>query len=92
MLPARSSLAKHTVHTVYAFAQFKGVPIAGAPRVYLASPQEVAARLKKNANGRDDTILYERKERTKRAKAFGVIDAIPETWLFSEARIIELVR
>lgn len=83
-------LAKHTARTIYAFAQFKGVPADGAPRVYLATPKEVAAVLKKTANGRGDTILYERKEWTKRAVGAGTIDAIPASWSFSEARIAEL--
>ena len=83
-------LVKHTLHTIYAFAQFKRVPAAGAPRVYLATPQEVAAVLKRTAKGRGDTILYERKEWTKRAVGAGTIDEIPASWAFSEQRVAEL--
>lgn len=87
-----SWLEKHTPHTIYAFAQFKGVPLADAPRVYLATPAEVATVLKRTANGRGDTILYELKVWTHRAKAAGTIDAIPPDWLFSDTRVAELVR
>lgn len=84
-------LTKHTKHTIYAFAQFKGAGLAEAPRIYLAKPSEVSAQLKRTARGRGDTILYERKEWTKRAQAAGTIDAIPEAWRFSEKRIGEMV-
>lgn len=80
-------LAKHTLRTIYAFVQFKNVGLADAPRIYLAKPSEVASQLKKTANGRGDTILYEKKEWTKRATAIGTIDAIPPAWLLSEKRL-----
>ena len=83
-------LAGHTLRTIYAFAQFKGAGLAEAPRIYLAKPSEVAAQLKKTANGRGDTILYEKKEWTKRAKAAGTIDAIPLGWLFSQERLVDV--
>jgi hypothetical protein len=83
-------LARHTPRTIYAFAQFKGIELPEAPRIYLATPAEVADRLKRTANGRGDTILYERKEWTKRAVGAGTVDAIPTAWRFSLERIEEL--
>jgi hypothetical protein len=82
--------ARHTLRTIYAFAQFKGVDLTEAPRIYLATPSEVAAQLKKTANGRGDTILHERKEWTRRAAGAGTIDAIPLTWSFSQERLHDL--
>lgn len=84
-------LAKHTAQTVYAFAQFKDVGPADAPRIYLASPTEIAAQLKKTAKGRGDTILYERHVWTNRAAGAGTIDAIPDDWRFSPQRITALL-
>lgn len=49
--------------------QFKGKNIDELPNLYLATPEEVATRLKKTANNRGDTILYERKEYIKKSAA-----------------------
>jgi hypothetical protein len=84
-------LSCHTPQTVYAFVQFKGVPLVAAPRVYLASPQEVATRLRLTANGRGDTILYESKQWTNRAFAAGTVDSIPSEWAFSAERLANLL-
>jgi hypothetical protein len=83
-------LARHTPHTIYAFAQFKGVTLPEAPRVYMARPNEVASILKRTAKGRGDTILYERKVWTERAVGAGTVDSIPRGWSFSTQRIEEL--
>lgn len=81
---------KHKPHTIACLVQFKDVPIDKMPRVYLATPQEIANDLKKSANGRGETILYECKEWTPRAYGAGTIDKIPDEWLFSEVRISEM--
>jgi len=57
------------------------------PRVYLATPEEIAERLRQTAKGRGDTILFEYKAWTKRAYAAGTIDKIPQEWEFSSERI-----
>jgi Holliday junction resolvase-like predicted endonuclease len=84
-------LARHSAKTIYAFAQFQGVDLTAAPRIYLAPAVEVAERLKQTANGRGDTILHERKVWSRRAFAAGTIDEIPRTWLFSAERLNQLV-
>lgn len=89
---AKEWLAQHTPGTIYAFAQFKDVPIDGAPRIYLAGPEEVAAQLRRTARGRGDTILYESKKWTSRAYAAGTTDAIPSCWQFSEVRLAQLLK
>ena len=83
---AEAWLARHRAKTVFCLVQFKGVDIDALPRVYLATPTEIAQRLKESANGRGDTILYERKVWGPRATGFGTTDAIPPSWVLSEAR------
>jgi Holliday junction resolvase-like predicted endonuclease len=83
-------LARHSARTIYAFAQFKCVSVVSAPRIYFASAAEVAERLKQTAKGRGDTILYEKKIWGGRAFAAGTVDEIPNTWVFSSERILQL--
>jgi Holliday junction resolvase-like predicted endonuclease len=85
-------LARHKPKTVLCFVQFQGIALDQMPRVYLASPAEVAARLRATAKGRGDTILYEQKVWTQKAHAAGTIEAIPRSWTFSPKRIDELLR
>jgi hypothetical protein len=53
-------LEKHTRKTALCLVQFKNVPVDSLPRMYLATPGEIAEWLKAAAGGRGDTILYER--------------------------------
>ena len=80
-------MKKHTPKTTVCLVQFKGVALDALPRMYLATPSEIAEWLKKEAKGRGDTILYEEKIWTTRAKAHGTIDRIPESWKFTEKRL-----
>lgn len=80
-------LARHKPRTVYCFVQFMGVTIKEMPRLYLATPHEVAFRLHETAAGRGDTILYEHHIWGHRAFATGKTEEIPSLWVFSEARI-----
>lgn len=82
--------ARHNPRTVFCFVQFGGVALDDMPRVYLANPSEVAARLRSSVKGRGDTILYERHEWTTRARGAGTVETIPPTWRFSPLRIEEL--
>ena len=85
-------LAKHGKKTLFCFVQFQGVAIDSMPRVYLASPVEVAQRLRETAAGRGNTILYERKVWTDRAHAAGTVDEISKEWCFSSARVEHFLR
>lgn len=87
---AETWLSKHGPDTVMCFVQFKGSKLSDMPRVYLALPTEVATWLKQAANGRGDTILYERHEWTDRAQAAGTVDQIPVEWCFSNERAEQL--
>ena len=83
-------IARHKARTVLCFVQSKGVAINDMPRVYIATPKDVAQRLRETAKGRGDTILYERHEWTTRAHAAGTIEEIPKLWRFSRERVEHL--
>lgn len=83
-------LKKHSKKTIFCLVQFYGVAIDALPRMYLATPTEIASWLKAAAAGRGDTILYEEHVWTSRAKAAGTIDRIPEAWRFTEKRLNEI--
>lgn len=83
-------LRKHSRKTVLCLVQFKCVPINSLPRMYLATPAEIAAWLKGAAAGRGDTILYEKHVWSERAQAAGTTDVIPEHWRFTEERLNEI--
>ncbi|SMC40455.1 hypothetical protein [Papillibacter cinnamivorans] len=83
-------LAGHHRGTIFCLVQFENVAIDAMPRVYLATPDEIAQRLKESAAGRGETILYENQVWSDRASARGTIDIIPESWRFSKNRIEEL--
>lgn len=80
-------LAKHKPRTVFCLVQYKGVRIAEMPRVYLATPREIAERLRATAKGRGDTILYEHHEWGPRAVGAGTVEKLPEEWTFSKERV-----
>ncbi len=80
-------LARHKPRTVFCFVQFGGVPLDTLPRVYLATPEEVAQRLHETAGGRGDTVLYESHTWGSRAKAAGTTENIPASWRFSAERV-----
>jgi len=84
--------AGHSNRTIYSLVLFCSDDPLSMPRVYLATPREIADQLKKSAKGRGDTILHEKKEWTKRAHGGGTIDEIPPSWKFSSIRIEELMR
>lgn len=85
-------LAQHSPSTAICLVQFKDVPISEMPRVYLARPTEVAARLKATANHRGTAILYEHHVWGPRAVGAGTVELIPDSWRFTAARVEELLR
>jgi hypothetical protein len=84
-------LQRHGSRTVFCLVQFKNVSLADLPRMYLARPSEIAARLRETAKGRGDTILYEEHAWGTRAHGSGTVERIPERWAFSSARVVELL-
>lgn len=84
-------LKEHGRHTVFCLVQFHKVPLNELPRVYLATPAELAAHMKKAAKGRGYTKLYEEKHWTSRAYAAGTTERIPPEWRFSPERAESLL-
>jgi Holliday junction resolvase-like predicted endonuclease len=85
-------LAKQGKKTVYVLVQFEGVTPGQSPRLYLATPREIADRLKQSSKGRGETILFEYREWSKRAHGYGTIDRIPKEWTFTKQRVDEFIR
>ena len=80
-------LAKHSKKTVFCLVQFRGVALDQLPRMYLATPANIAAWLKSAASGRGDTILYEKHVWAAHAHAGGTVDEIPTEWAFTTERV-----
>ena len=89
---AAAWLAAHGQKTIFCLVQFKGIELNMMPRIYLATPAEIAKRLDDSRAGNGDTILYEYKEWTERGIAAGTVDRIPDSWAFSENRLQELLK
>lgn len=85
-------LLAHDKCTIFCLVQFHNTAPDEQPRVYLATPAEIAQRLKDSAAGRGETILYEYHQWGKTAFANGTIDKIPDNWKFSESRITDLLK
>lgn len=83
-------LNNHHKKTIFCLVQFQGTDTTQMPRMYLASPAEIAEVLCNEAGGRGDTILYENHTWGPTAAAYGTVDKLPEEWLFSEARAQEM--
>lgn len=84
-------LARHNHRTAFCFVQFANVGLSELPRVYMATPTDVAVRLKETARGRGDTILYENHTWGPRAHGAGTTERIPEHWRFSKDRVLGLL-
>jgi hypothetical protein len=81
----------HGSRTVCCLVQFQGVAVDQLPRIYLASPRQIAQRLRDTDRGRGDSILYEECEWISPADGTGVTERLPQSWRFSKQRIEELV-
>jgi Holliday junction resolvase-like predicted endonuclease len=84
-------LARHKPGTVLCLVQFKGTQPDEMPRIYLASPQEIANKLRSASGGRGDTILWEDYQRGPKAEGAGTVEQLPLEWLLNEGRINELL-
>jgi hypothetical protein len=77
---------------IVCLVQFKNVAIGEPPRAYLATPQEIADHLKRECRGRGNTILYEKRCWSARARGAGTTDQIPAEWRFSIDRLEQRMR
>jgi hypothetical protein len=83
---AKRWVDRHKPRTVVCFVQFQGVELTKLPRVYLATPAEVADRLRASRKGKGETILWEHHKWSKGHGA-GTTEKIPPVWVFSTQRI-----
>ncbi len=79
-------LARHKGRTAMCFVNFRELPLDGMPRVYLAWPKEVAAKLKSARGGLGDTILFDL-PKNNATKA-----VVSETWIMTLARVQSFLR
>jgi hypothetical protein len=84
-------LDHYGARTACCFVQFMGVALDELPRIYLATPQEVATRLRETAAGRGDSVLYEGNKWASPALGTETMECLPESWCFSARRIQELL-
>jgi hypothetical protein len=84
-------LKRHGSRPVFCLVQFEGVHLNEMPRLYLATPDEIAQRLRETAKGRGDSILYELHKWGSRAAGTGTVEQVPEKWRFSLERIEEIL-
>jgi hypothetical protein len=82
---------RHQARTILCLVQFQGANLDDMPRVYVATPGEVAARLHDASGGRGDTILWENYTRGSKAAGAGTVEKIPDSWRLSETRAAELL-
>ncbi len=83
--------SKFKPKTILCFVQFKGIELNQMPRLYLATPEEVANVLNNISEGKGSAILYEEHDWTPRARAFGTYEKIPNEWEFTQERVFKLL-
>ena len=76
----------HHKKTIFCLVQFQGTGDNEMPRMYLASPAEIAEVLHTSAGGRGETILYEYHKWGPHAAGRGTIDRVPGEWKFTAER------
>lgn len=79
-------LNSHHKKTIFCLVQFKGVEDHEMPRMYLASPAEIADVMNASAGGRGETVLREYHQWGPRAAGSGTVDRIPDEWKFTAER------
>jgi hypothetical protein len=81
----------HGERTVYCLVQFEGIRLEQLPRIYLARPAEIAARMRDAAGRLGEAVLCERYEWMDSETGCTETVALPSEWLFSRERIEELL-
>ena len=79
-------LNKHHKKTIFCLVQFENVDDLQLPKMYLATPSEIAEVLRKARGGCGDTVLHMEHTWGPTAQAYGTTDKIPEEWLFTRDR------
>ena len=77
-------------HVVFCLVQFEPSDLKSMPRMYLATPAEIAARLHTSVEQLGDVALYEQYE-IEDSTGLHTVETLPADWRFSEQRIAELM-
>jgi hypothetical protein len=77
--------------TVCCLVQFQGVPMDELPRMYLATPKEVARKLRETVDRLGSSWLYEEYAWTSGGEESSVIERLPSAWRFSHERLQEML-
>ena len=80
----------HGARTIYCLVQFEDVALNQLPRIYLATPLEIARKMREAVERLGDPILHEQCEWTVPDADCTQIESLPSSWLFSHERIHEL--
>ena len=83
-------LEKHHKKTIFCLVQFENVGDLQLPKMYLATPYEIAEVLRNERGGCGDTILYMEHTWGPTAQAYGTTDKTPDEWLFTKERADEM--
>lgn len=83
-------LKKHGEKTIFCLVQFLDVKDDELPRMYIATPAEIAEELKKSRGGYGDTVIREYHKWGSTSVAAGTEDIIPERWSFTKTRVDEI--
>jgi Holliday junction resolvase-like predicted endonuclease len=84
-------LARHRPGTVICLVQFQNAKFEEMPRIYLATPHEIAAKLREASGGRGDTVLWENYTRGPKARGAGNLERLPDEWRLTESRVNDLL-
>ena len=76
---------------VWCFVLFQGTAIDQLPQLFLASPKEIAKRLRKTAKERSDSTPLEEPVRVSSVDDTRAIETMPLGWRFSLERIEQLL-
>jgi Holliday junction resolvase-like predicted endonuclease len=85
-------LKGHTEKTIFSLVQFRDKQLLEMPTIYLATPSEIAKRLKEAYRGEGKGVLYEDKTYTAVSRAAGIRDFVPPEWKFNEKRVEDLIK
>lgn len=80
-------LSAHGKKTIFCLVQFQGVAENELPRMYLATPTEIADMLHASRAGNGETVLREFHAWGNKSVASGSVDQIPAEWAFTEQRL-----
>lgn len=77
---------------IFCLVQFRETNDNEMPRMYLATPAEIAQVMKASAKGRGGTILYEKHTWGVNTAGAGTTDSIPAAWEFTRQRAADMIK